>query len=561
MNLFAAIFGIFRGRGLAKDIQERRSLAGFLVVGTVASALGGSLYGLATGIGLGTEAAIRDAIKVGLIALLGILFATPVFWTAYRLMGREEPAAQVAAVPLTMVATTSLILAVMSPVVFLLSVLIGLEREVVYVHVVIVDVALLVGVYLAGMLLSRAFSDHPRLIVPNVVSFVLFAVLLVVLAIFFGPYLTPHPTFSVGTDRLKDGLGIGVAERAEKALGGALVAERLTYRLQVTNENGDLVRDYTVDRAGEDYRLQVHFEALPEQAVRRERNVWLIDGRAFADFAGGRVDEVPPDALESTLAASAPSTVFALPPGFAAARWRASESEGRYTITAATPQGAQAILVIEVGSGRLSALTLGSVARVPHGELRLYDIQAGSLDRAGLQDSLRRARVLGSVDRSDASMEEYVQPEHFFVVRYPRNWRVGAWEPVRRSVEFRADCTDPVGCPLLTVSVYDLEEGKGAQDYAQDLAASLRLQPEYREVRLRGVTLGGQPAARVEYEHDRLDRGRIEASLHVEYILVGEVSRYHLDFAAPWGSFESYGPLFERVAGLFTYLGDSGEGG
>ena len=217
MNLFAAIFGIFRGRGLAKDIQERRSLAGFLVVGTVASALGGSLYGLATGIGLGTEAAIRDAIKVGLIALLGILFATPVFWTAYRLMGREEPAAQVAAVPLTMVATTSLILAVMSPVVFLLSVLIGLEREVVYVHVVIVDVALLVGVYLAGMLLSRAFSDHPRLIVPNVVSFVLFAVLLVVLAIFFGPYLTPHPTFSVGTDRLKDGLGIGVAERAEKA--------------------------------------------------------------------------------------------------------------------------------------------------------------------------------------------------------------------------------------------------------------------------------------------------------------------------------------------------------
>ena len=73
-------------------------------------------------------------------------------------------------------------------------------------------------------------------------------VILVVLISFLGPYLAPSRSFSVGTDRLLGGLGVGVEEQVGKALAAATAADRVSYTFQSTNDNGDLVRDYTVTR-------------------------------------------------------------------------------------------------------------------------------------------------------------------------------------------------------------------------------------------------------------------------------------------------------------------------
>ena len=107
MNIFSQIFGIFRQQGLVRAIKENRSLTGFTISAILVSILGGALYGFAMGIGLGMDTSFKDAIKVSLIITLGLLFSIPVFWLAYRLLGREERPAQVAAVPLTFVATVA----------------------------------------------------------------------------------------------------------------------------------------------------------------------------------------------------------------------------------------------------------------------------------------------------------------------------------------------------------------------------------------------------------------------------------------------------------------------
>ena len=102
MCIFTALFGIVRRRGLVDTVREGRPLASFIVVATVFSVVGGLLYGFAMGIGLGTETAIKDAVKVGLIVVFSLALAVPIFLLAYRLLGREERSGQVIAVPLTL---------------------------------------------------------------------------------------------------------------------------------------------------------------------------------------------------------------------------------------------------------------------------------------------------------------------------------------------------------------------------------------------------------------------------------------------------------------------------
>jgi hypothetical protein len=554
MNILAQLFGIFRQQGLVTSLKEGRRLTGFVLAAVVLSIAGCGLYGFAMGIGLGIDTAVKDAIKLALIAALTLLLAVPIFWVAYRLLGREERAAQVTAVPLTLVATVALILALTAPVVFMLSILAGFSPEAIYIHIVIVDLALLVGLYLAGMLIYHGFAEAKGLIIPNVIGFLMMAVILVVLLSFLGPFLEIRPSFSVGTDRLKDGLGIGVAARANQALAAAAQADRVTYRYQTTNENGDLVRDYGVTRVGNDYLIEVDLHAVPGETFQTKRRIWVLDGQYYTDFEAGRVSPTTQDKLAGFLSSALPPAVFRLPPEFATASWRAFERDGQYTATGTTPSQAQATLVMDAGTGRLSGLTLGRAERGVHAEVRVADLTAASLDRAGLESKLNQAIVVGDVDRSDAAMLDYVQDEAFFVVRYPRTWRSGSWNAAQRQVEFTIDCGAKEGCPVLTARTYDLAEGKGAQQYAEDLGHSLGLQAEYRQIAVSTQSIGGETVGVVEYLFDRTVKGQIETTHHVEYIYAGQLSRYHLDFSAPEAQFEGNRGLFEEMAGQFTYL-------
>ena len=555
MNIFAALFGIFRQRGLVAALREGRPLGAFALASSGLAILGGFLYGFAMGIGLGLQTAITDAIKAALIVALGLLCALPIFWLAYRLLGREERPAQVAAIPLTFVVTSAIVLAVAAPIVFLLSILAGVSQEAVYIHIVIVDVALLVGVYLAGMLVYHGLAaDRARLIVPNVVSFLMLGVILVVLILFFGPFLAIRPTFSVGTDLLKDRLGIGVGEKTARALAAAAAADHLTYRFQTTNQNGDLERDYTVTRVGQEYLIDVHLHAVPGETAQSGKRIWRLEDAIFTDLAGAQVARAEPAAVDGVLSPALPPAAFYLPGDFAGASWRAIESGGTYTAIGTTPAGAQATLALDAATWRLSSMVIGSADRTVHAETRVLDMRSATLDRAKLAASLNQAIVIGSVDRADAALQDYVQEQEFFVVRFPRTWRAGSWDAAQHRVTFANDCGAAVGCPTLTASTFELAEGKGAKEYADDLEASLARQPEYREVSARTVTIGDAAVGVVEYLADRTVKGKIETAQHVEYIFVGAQCRYHLDFSAPAGQFGANRGLFEAMADTFTYL-------
>jgi hypothetical protein len=186
--------------------------------------------------------------------------------------------------------------------------------------------------------------------------------------------------------------------------------------------------------------------------------------------------------------------------------------------------------------------------------MRSLNIQTASLDRLAIENSLNQAIVLGAVDRSDASMTEFVQADEFFVVRYPRNWRVGTWNPTQRQIDLTTSCTFEEGCSSLTISVFDLAEGKGPKQYAEDLGRSLGLQPEYRVINVNVISMGGRQVGTVEYLFDRTVKGNLVTIQHTEYIFEGQLSRFHLDFSAPAKQFETYRQLFAEIAGAFTYL-------
>ena len=166
MNIFSELFGIFRQGGLVKTVKQGNRLTGFAISAMLLVIFGGLLYGFSMGIGLGIETGIKNAIKIALIAVLGLLLAIPIFWVAYRLLGHQQRPSQVAAVPITLVAAVALVLVVTAPIVFMLSILAGYSPYAVYIHVVIINLALLVGLYLAGTLIYHGFSDHKGLVIP-----------------------------------------------------------------------------------------------------------------------------------------------------------------------------------------------------------------------------------------------------------------------------------------------------------------------------------------------------------------------------------------------------------
>jgi hypothetical protein len=551
MNIFTALFGIFRQRGLVTAIRENRSMSSFTFWAILFSVCGGMLYGLAMGIGITPETALKDGIKVALLVFLGFFLSVPFFLLAYRLMGREESAEKVMIIPLTLVMSVTLILAVTAPLVFLLSLLAGFTREAVYLHIVIVDVALLVGFYLSGTLVFNAFpEDRNRLVVPNVAGFLMMLVVLVVLILFFKPYLESTSSFSSGTDILKDRLGIGVSDKVMHAFNTAASAERLSYRFQQTNDNGDLSRDCTVHRSGEDYYLEVHLYNVPGSPVLSERHLWLLGKNAFHDFEGNAVIQGTPGEMNSRFMALLPHALFTPPAEWGRERWRAFEKGGILHVTCLTSGRRRLEVNLESPSLRLKGWTSADAGPGIGGEKRVQEVSPGLFDRGAMEEELDMAVLRSRIDRSDASLEASLQDRAFFAVLYPRTWHSGSWDSARRLIKFYED--EPDG-PSLEVRVYDPDR-EGAKYDVGAQARRLQLQPAFREVVFRAGKMNGCSYGRLDYLMDRTVKGRIETSRHREYVFSGKRGRFHLDLAAPSGNFDSYGALFESLASHFRFI-------
>jgi len=554
MNIFASLFGIFRQRGLVSAIRGGKQLAGFSISALLVSIFGGGLYGLAMGAGLGIDTAIKDSLKMGLIVVLGLLFSIPIFWIAYRLLGREEKLAQVAAIPLTFGAAVSILLAITSPVVFMLSVLAGFSPDAIYIHIVIIDLAVIVGLYLAGTMVYHGFSDRKRLVAPNVIGFSMMGVIIVVLMSFLSPFLSIQPTFSVGTDRLKDGLGIGVAQKADQTLAAVIAADHISYKFQTTNENGDLIQEYTVTRVGDDYLIDIHRHTVPGEDSHSSKRIWIVDDQFYTDFDDGHVNQVEQGKIATYLDPALPSNAFTLSSDFNTSNWRAYESRSQYTITGTNQNLMQVSLILDASSMRLADFKLGSANKSPASSTRITEINTATLDRAGLRASLNQAIVLGSVDKTDASMKSFSQEQSFFVLQYPITWGPGLWSSAQQQVKFTSPCQVGVDCPNLLIHVLELSEGKKAQQYASDLGSSLNLQPQFTEIQFSTTSIGGQTVGLVEYIDSRSVKGELIARKHIVYIFVGQNFRYHLDFSALEDVFHQYQELFKTIAEQFTFL-------
>lgn len=390
MNIFKALFGIFRKGGLVASIEQGKSLKGFALSALLTAVLGSMLYGFSMGIGLGLDTAIKDAIKVGLIAVMVLIFSVPVFWISFRLLGREESMGHVNAVPLTMIATVTLILAVSSPVVFLLSILVPTTSNAIYIHIIIINLAILVGIYITGVLIYHTFEEHKRLVTPAIISISMMGVILIVGMMFFAPFLIPAKSFSEGTNRLKDGLGIDVDEKALQSLDASAQAESLTYDYVVTNENGDTIQNYKVTRIGDDYLIQVNVHTVAGEIEQHNATVWVLDGQMYTNFIDNAVGIAAPEELISYTAASTPEEIFILPSEFQLANWQGRQRTESYSAVATTANLNQATLIMDK-NGRLESMVVGSAEGAVHSEKRITNIVPAELTRSELEASLNSA--------------------------------------------------------------------------------------------------------------------------------------------------------------------------
>lgn len=743
MNIFKALFGIFRKGGLVASIKKGESLKGFALAALLTAILGSALYGFAMGIGLGLDTAIKDAVKIGLIAIMVLVFSIPVFWISFRLMGREESMGHVNAVPLTMLATVTLILAISSPVVFLLSVLVVSGSNAIYIHIIIINMAILVGIYITGMLIYHTFTEYKRLVTPAIISMAMMGVILIVGMMFFTPFLQSSKSFSEGTDRLKDGLGIDVDVKATQSLNSAVQAESLTYHYVRTNENGDtiqdyrvtrvgdnylievdmhsvagegeqhdamvwyldgqfytnfkegavdftdpeelksytnastpdlifvlgnkfesarwrglkqngvytavattpdlelvtlvmdkdgrlssmvissaedtvhaethitnivqaeltraeledslnnailkgtfigveekvkqslatgsasnqltyryqsayddgkLIQDYTVTRVGNTYHIEVQLHAVPGETLREDRNIWIIDGIYYTDFKDGVVNVTDPEKLSSYLEGVLPDTALQLPSEFSEAVWQASQSNGLYDAVGLSQNGSQAQLKFDATSGRLSEFSISSAQSVVPAVIRVKNVSPINLDSTAIERDLYQAIIVGQASRSIASMATFVREEYFFFVRYPDTWQSKSWNSADLEIEFNQECAADQDCADLKVSILELVEDQTLAEAAEIYANNLRLQPEFRTIKVTAITINGVEVSGVEYLFDESKSGKLVTTKHIVYIFDGAFYRYQLDFNAPPADFTRLDDLFVEMAKLFTFF-------
>jgi hypothetical protein len=128
---------------------------------------------------------------------------------------------------------------------------------------------------------------------------------------------------------------------------------------------------------------------------------------------------------------------------------------GAFTVVGTTTARSHATLTLDAATLRLSSLVIGGTDRALHAETRVLELKQATLDLAGLQASRNHATLLSSVDRSDASMQEYVQDKAYFIVRFPRTWRASSWDAAQHRVNFTDDCGAVAGCPGLTVATFE----------------------------------------------------------------------------------------------------------
>lgn len=203
MNPLGDVFGIFQQRGLVEKVKKEQGLGAFLVAGFVLLVVFGAIYGFAMGISVDKSTAIKDAIKMSLVYLLAFGISFPAFLMTSRLVGFKESVAQLACLFMSLFLISATVLAIAAPIVFFYGLMIRNPQQLYFIHIILIDVAVLLGISVMGTALYYSVDiEKSRLALPVGMG-VLFVVLAaLVLALFFQPFFYSSKTFCVGWDRL-----------------------------------------------------------------------------------------------------------------------------------------------------------------------------------------------------------------------------------------------------------------------------------------------------------------------------------------------------------------------
>lgn len=195
--------------GVPDDDATGETRARFLAAALPGILIGGALYGLAMGLGVGPDSTWRTPIKIALILFGTYAIALPPTRLALALFGVRTRPWALAAIGAAGFLTAALILAMASPLVFLYALTQTPGGDLV--QLVAVLLAILLGLTTMGIGIRRAADGAEaaeRLILPVAVAALFIAMGVYQLQIFFAPYTEETTYFSVGVERLRQNLGL-----------------------------------------------------------------------------------------------------------------------------------------------------------------------------------------------------------------------------------------------------------------------------------------------------------------------------------------------------------------
>lgn len=206
MNIISDVFGVFQGQGLVQKVKEKNKLEGFILTALILIIVFTGLYGMAMGISVSLKTGLRNMVKVPLIFLLTFAISYPAYFISLKIAGVKESNQQLQVSVITMFFVAGLTLAVASPIIFFYGLAGDYLRHYYFIHIIIIDLALIGGLIIMSFLLSRVIeiADKSRLVIPVIIGTIFVGLALWVLILFWGPYFQDTEYFSRGVERLAE---------------------------------------------------------------------------------------------------------------------------------------------------------------------------------------------------------------------------------------------------------------------------------------------------------------------------------------------------------------------
>jgi hypothetical protein len=204
VNPFKELFTLEAGQDVVARLQSGRSIRALVASACLIGVACAFLYGFSMGIAVSTTTAWRDGVKVlAVVAGTYCMTILPLI-LMLKVVERSVRGSAIALSSLMGWLMASAVLGITAPFCFLAGIL--WEEGGRIAHIIVVDIALLVGLYVAGLNFYRSsgLTDKRKFAMPTAIGVALVLLAVFLLVGFFSPFLEESPYFSDGTKRLME---------------------------------------------------------------------------------------------------------------------------------------------------------------------------------------------------------------------------------------------------------------------------------------------------------------------------------------------------------------------